>query len=519
MTLRSRLAALVVVLLAVVLTVVSVVLVRLDARDTERRLGERALDRARVVGRLEPARDETRFTAPPPDDAARVDSFPLAAEPDGARLTAFRFGLRASTEATPGENGVVRAEATNGTGPPPIEAKRAMGHLPAAGARPDERTFVEVVDGTEWQVAVVAAVTVPPPPDGRRGRRGPSPDGPPPPRRPPPPPPGPDVIVAYLETAPERAAHDAFVLRTALTCLAALGVGGLLAWIVAGRALKPVGALAAAAARIGGARERLPEPATRDEVARLASLLNGMLGRLDAASERERAFLATASHELRRPLSALLGELELAGAPGRDAAALRESVRLAHGDARAMARLVEDLLHHARARAGTLRLAPGPADLREVVDDAVERSRRALGGALRAETRDVPSATVEVDVDALRRVVENLVVNAATHGGSDVTVRVRGRVDGPDVEVAVEDDGAGIPPDEIPRLFEPFGRGDRARAMPGFGLGLAIVRDLVEAHGGRVEVTSPAREGAARPGARFTVRLPRARPDPGTPPS
>jgi len=83
----------------------------------------------------------------------------------------------------------------------------------------------------------------------------------------------------------------------------------------------------------------------------------------------------------------------------------------------------------------------------------------------------------------------------------------------------VEDDGAGIPPDEIPRLFEPFGRGDRARAMPGFGLGLAIVRDLVEAHGGRVEVTSPAREGAARPGARFTVRLPRARPDPGTPPS
>ena len=514
MTLRSRLAALVVVLLAVVLSVVCVVLVRLDERDTDRRLGGRALDRARVVGRLEPYFKP--ILGRPPEI---LESLPLEAEPDGARLTAFRFRALAPTDATEEGAFELRAEGTSGRGPRGIESDRAMGHLPAAGTRPDERTFVEDVDGTEWQDAVVAAVTVPPPPDGRRGRRGPSPDGPPPPRRPPPPPPGPDVIVAYLETAPERAAHDAFVLRTALTCLAALGVGGLLAWIVAGRALKPVGALAAAAARIGGARERLPEPATRDEVARLASLLNGMLGRLDAASERERAFLATASHELRRPLSALLGELELAGAPGRDAAALRESVRLAHGDARAMARLVEDLLHHARARAGTLRLAPGPADLREVVDDAVERSRRALGGALRAETRDVPSATVEVDVDALRRVVENLVVNAATHGGSDVTVRVRGRVDGPDVEVAVEDDGAGIPPDEIPRLFEPFGRGDRARAMPGFGLGLAIVRDLVEAHGGRVEVTSPAREGAARPGARFTVRLPRARPDPGTPPS
>jgi signal transduction histidine kinase len=493
MTLRTRLTLLVAVLLAAVLLVVGIVLVDLDDRDVQRRIRERALERVRAP-----------FPAPT-DAGEAIEVRPLPAEPDGARLEVFAFEIPAPGE-PPSEAGpAMRARAAT-PGAPVLERRDAESWLPGPGPVGHGSVWaMPRLEGREWQVVVE---TLPPQPEGPRGRRGPPGPGEPPPRAPRRGPPRPTVVVAFLETGPAREAHDAFALRTVLTCLAALAGGVLAAWLLAGRALRPVGDLAAAAERVRGVGERLPASGARDEVARLAAVLNGMLGRLEAASERERAFLATASHELRRPLSALLGELELARAPGRDAVALRESVRLAQEDARGMARLVDDVLHLARARAGTLRLERGPVALRDVVADAVERSRRALGGALSARIGDVPAVVVEADADALRRVVENLVVNAATHGGADVTVHVEGRADADGVVLVVEDDGSGIPPEDVPRLFDPFGRGDRARGVPGFGLGLAIVRELVAAHGGRVEATSPVRDDPQRPGARFTVHLP-----------
>jgi signal transduction histidine kinase len=328
------------------------------------------------------------------------------------------------------------------------------------------------------------------------------------------------VTVAFVDAGPARAKHRDATTRMAAIGLGALVLGSLLAWLLAGRMLKPVRDAAAAAEAIERLEQRLPERAApggrRDELSRLVAVLNGMLARLEEAADRERLFLATASHELRRPLTALLGELELARREGRDAQSLRASVSLASEDAQAMKRLVDDLLRHARAQAGTLRLSEGRVDLVELVVEAVERSRRTLPGSLRVRVGELPNVTLSGDADALREVLENLLVNAGVHGGSDVTVAVGAEVRGGEVLVHVDDDGEGISADDMARIFEPFSRGDRTRSVPGFGLGLAIARDTAEAHGGRLTATSPLHAGSPRPGSRFTLHLPSSRVvDPG----
>ncbi|MBL9089520.1 MAG: HAMP domain-containing histidine kinase [Planctomycetia bacterium] len=318
--------------------------------------------------------------------------------------------------------------------------------------------------------------------------------------------------VAFVEEAPMEAA----LLRRRGTLLlvvtAAAALGGFLSFLLAGRLLRPLRRAADDAEAIASPEARLPAPPADDEVGRLVAVLNGMLGRLDASAGRERQFLASASHELRRPLASLLGELELAATPGRSPDALREAVRLARSDALAMQRLVDDLLHHARARAGQLPLVARDVALPDLVAEAVARSRRALGRAdADVDAAGVADLLLHVDADALRQVVENLVSNALTHAGPDAHVVVTAAREGDGVVLAVEDDGPGIPVDEQTRVFEPFGRGDRARAAPGFGLGLAIAREVARALGGRLEVRSPLRGAdAARPGTRFTLRLPPA---------
>jgi signal transduction histidine kinase len=148
-----------------------------------------------------------------------------------------------------------------------------------------------------------------------------------------------------------------------------------------------------------------------------------------------------------------------------------------------------------------------------VVAEATARSRRAVGRPGAAiDVQGVPELLLRVDADALRQVLENLLVNALTHAGPQARVVVTARVDAAGVEVDVEDDGLGIQTDEQARIFEPFGRGDRTRMVPGFGLGLAIARDLATALGGSLAVTSPVRPtDATHPGTRFTLRLPAAR--------
>jgi signal transduction histidine kinase len=225
-----------------------------------------------------------------------------------------------------------------------------------------------------------------------------------------------------------------------------------------------------------------------------------MLDRLERSSARQRRFTADASHELRSPVASIRQHAEVALAhPGRTTTEELAETVLAE-DLRVQ-RLVEDLLLLARADERTLELKRRPVDLDDLLFEEARRLRQTTG--LRVDTAAVSARRVVGDETSLQRVVRNVVDNAARHARSSVALTL-GAVDGTAV-VAVEDDGAGIPESERERVLERFVRLDEARARDGggAGLGLAIVAELVTAHGGRVDIGS-----SPIGGARVEVRLP-----------
>jgi signal transduction histidine kinase len=230
----------------------------------------------------------------------------------------------------------------------------------------------------------------------------------------------------------------------------------------------------------------------------------------EAASRAKDEFLATVSHELRTPLQAILGWSTLLREDRDDPALVGRALETIERNARAQMRLITDILDVARIVSGKLRLTPEPVDLRPVVGAAVETVRPtadARGVALEAALDD--AGPFAGDPARLQQVVWNLLSNAVkfTPPGGRVAVSLRRRGDA--VEIVVRDTGQGIDPAFLPHVFERFRQADgsTSRAHGGLGLGLAIVRHLVELHGGTVRAES---EGPGR-GATFTVSLP-ARP-------
>lgn len=242
-----------------------------------------------------------------------------------------------------------------------------------------------------------------------------------------------------------------------------------------------------------------------DEVAQLADAFNQMAESLARAEQARRNQTADVAHELRTPLTVIQGTLEamLDGVYPAD----RDNLQAALAQTRTLSRLVEDLRLLALADAGRLSLHTAPLDLASFLRETVEAHQT------QAQERDVslaleipaPLPPVEADRDRLAQVLGNLLNNALRYvpSGGHVTIRARGTEE--EVAVSVSDDGPGIPPADLPHLFERFWRGDRARrqATGGSGLGLTIARSLVEAHGGRLWV-----ESAAGKGAVFTFTLP-----------
>lgn len=285
-----------------------------------------------------------------------------------------------------------------------------------------------------------------------------------------------------------------------------VGAVGLLAWVLAGRALQPVEAIRTEVEAISGSTldRRVPVPSSGDEVARLAQTMNAMLDRLEDASTRQQRFVADASHELRSPVAAIRTELEVAqrtAEPG-DWPAIAD--RLLVEEARLEA-VIADLLLLATLEEG----APMPDAV--AVDLAVEAHEEA-----RRRAPDRAGVAVEVDVPTnavvlgsrmqLRRALANLLDNAGRHARTTVRLSVCER-DGR-VRVLVDDDGPGIPEDDRERVFGRFVRLDdhRARsAAGGAGLGLSLVRRIAERHGGTASV-----ETAPLGGARLVLDLPAA---------
>jgi signal transduction histidine kinase len=292
-------------------------------------------------------------------------------------------------------------------------------------------------------------------------------------------------------------------------------IAGLGAYWLARAALSPVERLRRQAAAISGRGDDavLEIPRTKDEVAALAGTMNDLLSRLRSALERERAFVADASHELRSPLAILHGELELAGRPGRSSAELAAAVHSCAEETDRLARITDDLLALARGDAGRLDLHRQQTDLRQLFERSAALVAPRLAAAQVTCRSDIPAGMrASVDPDRIGQAVDNLLANAARFAPAGSVIVIAARKDGQDLRIEVRDQGPGFPVEFLPHAFERFRRPDTARSRDdgGAGLGLAIVQAVCAAHGGKATARNDPGGGAV-----VTAWLPGAFPGPG----
>jgi two-component system, OmpR family, sensor histidine kinase MprB len=266
-----------------------------------------------------------------------------------------------------------------------------------------------------------------------------------------------------------------------LVSLGGIAVAAAAGALVSRATLAPVRRLTAAAERIaetGEPSERVPEGG-KGELARLGASFNTMLGSLEESLETQRRFVADASHELRTPLTSLQTNIDvLRGDLALDPEQRRRLLEDLQRESQEMRSLIGSLLELARSGAQPER-QPFPMD--ELVEDALERARSRFP-AVRWEAATLEPTVVDGDRDRMERAVWNLLENAGKWSGADGAVEVS-LAGG---ELRVRDHGPGFDEEDRPLVFERFYRSAAARSMPGAGLGLAIVREVAEAHGGSV---------------------------------
>lgn len=299
-----------------------------------------------------------------------------------------------------------------------------------------------------------------------------------------------------------------FALVIPLALLLA-GAGG---YFLARRSLSPVVAMSTQAGQIGAENlhERLAVRNARDELGQLAQSFNGLLDRLNQSFERQRRFVADASHELRTPVAILCGEADVTLSQStRSPEEYRESLEILSREAKRLKHIVEDLFTLARADAGQHPLTLSDFYLDEVVAECA-RSVRTLASAKQIElTIDVPKELpVRADENLLRRMLLNLLDNAIKYTPASGRVSIACSEQSGEYGVTVRDTGQGIPKELQPRIFERFFRADKMRSRAesdggGAGLGLSISLWIAQAHGGRLELTQSNQEGST-----FLVCLP-----------
>src|SRR5204863_5146277 len=308
------------------------------------------------------------------------------------------------------------------------------------------------------------------------------------------------------EMLEEVPATFAWVIPIAIVLASAGG------YFLARKSLAPVVAMSTQAGRIGAANlhERLAVQNDRDELGHLAQSFNGLLDRLSQSFERQRRFMADASHELRTPVAILRGEAEVAlSQQARSLEEYRESLGVLHQEAERLTHIVEDLFTLTRADAGQYPLQPRDFYLDELIAECVHSARTlALAKKICLNLEEAPESPIHADESLLRRMILNLLDNAIKYTPEGGSVSVTCRRAGEEYALSITDTGGGIPADLQPRIFERFFRADKARSRTendggGAGLGLSISRWIAEAHHGRLQLTHSISAGST-----FTAYLP-----------
>ncbi len=307
-------------------------------------------------------------------------------------------------------------------------------------------------------------------------------------------------------------APDLAALRRLALWLTAAGAAVLLlglagGWWVATRAIRPIEAISGTAVKIAGGdlSQRISIADTDSELGRLAGVLNSTFARLEAAFAQQGRFTSDASHELRTPVSVILSQTQTALSRDRTSPEYREALEACQRAARRMKSLTESLLELARLDAGQEPLQRQPFDLSRVARDCVELVRPLAAERGIQIHSDLPSLECLGDAERLSQVVTNLLTNAIHFNRDQGEVRLAARIQEHAILLTVADTGQGISAEDLPHLFERFYRVDksRSRVQGRSGLGLAICKAILDAHGGSIEVSSQPGLGST-----FIVKMP-----------
>ncbi|MGC9382367.1 ATP-binding protein [Streptomyces sp. MH13] len=305
-------------------------------------------------------------------------------------------------------------------------------------------------------------------------------------------------VVAFHPGREQARADEVFRVLLAISGVALLMTTGI-AWVVAGRILKPVRLVRTTAAQLTeqDLTRRIPVHG-HDDVAALAETFNAMLDRLERAFATQRRFVDDASHELRTPITIVRGHLELMG---DDPAEREETVRLVTDELDRMSRIVEDLLLLAKAERPDF-VTPEPVQLAELTADVYVKARTL--GDREWVLAEVADREAQLDPQRITQAMVQLAQNAVQHTTAGQTIRIGSRADGTRIELYVADSGPGVQPQDAEVVFERFRRGTARRGArgSGAGLGLSIVKAIAEGHGGRVGLRTT--EGG---GATFVLTL------------
>jgi two-component system OmpR family sensor kinase len=314
-----------------------------------------------------------------------------------------------------------------------------------------------------------------------------------------------EIVLVGCSIAPELQILRTIAIRLTIAGAIVLFFGLAGGWWISSSAIRPVKNISATAVKIsaGDLSQRINTAETESELGQLAAVLNSTFARLESAFAQQKQFASDAAHELRTPVSVILTQTQTALNREREAGEYKQTVEACQRAAQRMRRLITALLELARLDAGQEQMKRLRFDFSKTVGDCVELIRPLADERGVKVSIDFSPTEIEGDPERLGLVITNLLTNAVQYNHDGGEVKVRTKLENGMAVLVVSDTGQGIPAEDLPRVFERFYRADKSRSSGNAGLGLAISKALIAAHGGSIDVVSEENAGTT-----FTVRLP-----------